>query len=124
MTANTPEDLDRLLETAMAAGDVQTLVSLYEANAVFADEGVVKMQGRASFEAGFANLARQKLNISGNPRVIANFGDIAVMYNDWTETGVGKDGEPFERSGKAIEVVRRQPDGTWKFLFDDPYGRG
>jgi len=22
------------------------------------------------------------------------------------------------------EVVRRQPDGSWKFLYDDPYGRG
>ena len=48
----------------------------------------------------------------------------SVADNDWTETGVGEDGTPFERNGKAIEVVRRQADGSWKYLFDDPYGRG
>ena len=25
--------------------------------------------------------------------------------------------------GKSAEVVRRQPDGTWLFAIDDPYGR-
>ncbi len=27
-------------------------------------------------------------------------------------------------AGKAIEVVRRQADGTWRFAIDDPYARG
>jgi len=25
---------------------------------------------------------------------------------------------------KAMEIVRRQPDGTWRFVIDDPYARG
>ena len=44
--------------------------------------------------------------------------DLAVLYNDWTITASG-----LSLSGKAIEVVRRQPDGTWKFVIDDPFGR-
>jgi len=107
----------------MAAGDVPALLALYEPGAVFADAGVVKMRGDEQFEAGFARLAGQKLQIRGNPRLIAEFDDIAVMYNDWTETGVDADGRSFKREGRAIEVVRRQADGTWRFLFDDPYGR-
>jgi hypothetical protein len=27
-------------------------------------------------------------------------------------------------SGKAREIVRRQPDGSWRFVIDDPYGGG
>ena len=26
--------------------------------------------------------------------------------------------------GRAIEIVRRQPDGTWKLIVGDPHGRG
>jgi hypothetical protein len=29
----------------------------------------------------------------------------------------------MQLSGKAIEVCRRQPDGTWLFVIDDPYAR-
>jgi len=124
MAAERPEDLDSLLEAAMAAGDVEALVELYEPCAVFADEGIKKMVGREQLVEGFTRLAGQHLRIRGNPRVVADFGDLAVLYNDWTETGAGADGASFARSGKAIEIVRKQTDGTWRYLFDDPYGRG
>ena len=50
--------------------------------------------------------------------------DLALVYNDWTLSATGADGNPIERSGKAIEVVRRQPDGSWRFAIDDPTARG
>ena len=50
--------------------------------------------------------------------------DIAVLYNDWNLSANGRDGKRIERAGKAIEIVRRQADGTWLFVFDDPYARG
>jgi len=34
------------------------------------------------------------------------------------------DGTVHEARGKAVEVVRRQPDGRWLFAIDDPFGRG
>lgn len=123
-TACRPEDLDPLLYAAMAAGNVEDLVALYEDSAIFANAGEVRMQGSDQVRAGLGAFAAQRPRIAGEPLVVANFGDIAVLYNDWTETGVSSDGQPFERTGKAIEVVRRQPDGSWKYLFDDPYGRG
>jgi hypothetical protein len=33
-------------------------------------------------------------------------------------------GETVEHHSRAIEVVRRQPDGTWKLIVGDPNGRG
>ena len=50
--------------------------------------------------------------------------DLALLYNDWSMSARGRDGNPIETAGKAIEVVRRQPDGTWRFAIDDPYARG
>jgi ketosteroid isomerase-like protein len=29
-----------------------------------------------------------------------------------------------ETSGKALEVVRHQPDGDWRIVIDDPFARG
>jgi ketosteroid isomerase-like protein len=46
-----------------------------------------------------------------------------MLYNDWQGRATGPDGAPVELTGKAIEVVRRQADGTWRFAIDDAYGR-
>jgi ketosteroid isomerase-like protein len=56
-------------------------------------------------------------------KVLAGGGDIAVLYNDWRMTAAGADGRRERSSGKAIEIVRRQADGSWKFVIDDPHGR-
>ena len=50
--------------------------------------------------------------------------DLAVVYNDWSMTAKRADGTPLERAGKALEIVRRQADGTWRFAIDDPFARG
>jgi ketosteroid isomerase-like protein len=57
-------------------------------------------------------------------RVVSAGEDLALVYNDWRMSAKGRDGKPMERTGKAVEVVRRQADGTWRFAIDDPYARG
>jgi ketosteroid isomerase-like protein len=47
-----------------------------------------------------------------------------MVYSDWRLTATGADGGVVTRSGRALEVVRRQPDGTWRLAADDPYARG
>jgi ketosteroid isomerase-like protein len=47
-----------------------------------------------------------------------------VVHNDWRMVVKGPAGVPLAAAGKAVEVVRRQPDGTWRFALDDPFGRG
>jgi ketosteroid isomerase-like protein len=72
--------------------------------------------------AGFLAL-RQKFSMHVT-KVVAAGDDLAVVYNDWTLDGRGPNQEPITMSGKAIEVVRRQRDGTWLFVVDDPFARG
>jgi ketosteroid isomerase-like protein len=68
------------------------------------------------FDAGF----RVKCNVTRT----LTAGDVAATYNDWTGTARGPDGTETDFSGKAIEICRRTPDGTWRFIIDDPYARG
>ena len=51
---------------------------------------------------------------------VVSTGDLAIVYNDWGMSATGPDGSPIERAGKAIEVMRRQPDGSWRDVIDDP----
>ena len=125
MPAHTPEDCDRLFEYYLNAGDLNHLVMLYEdgCSLVRRDGGVCTGHAaiRAVFEPMLATHPRIKLEVV---KVVPNGKDLAVVYNDWTLSATNPDGSPIERSGKAIEVVRRQADGSWRFAIDDPVGRG
>jgi len=57
-------------------------------------------------------------------KVVEAGDDLALVYNDWSLTATGPDGSPFPAAGKAIEIVRRRPNGTWRLAVDDPFARG
>jgi ketosteroid isomerase-like protein len=50
-------------------------------------------------------------------------GDIAQLYTDFEGTRVDDGGKTNPVRNKAIEVLRRQPDGSWKLIMGDPNGR-
>ena len=125
MPAHNPEDCHRLFEYYLNAGDLNHLVMLYEdgCSLVRSDGGVGTGHAavRAVYEPMLATRPRIKLEVV---KVVRTGADLALVYNDWTFTATGADGSPIQRSGKAIEVVRRQPDGSWRVAIDDPVGRG
>lgn len=118
MAARTPEEVDALFEKHMNAGDLEATVALYEEDAVLVSSPGQIAQGhdaiRTALQGILALQPRMKLTVKNT--VVA--GDVAVVYNDWTGDFGGQ-----QVAGKAMEICRRQPDGTWRFIIDDPYAR-
>lgn len=125
MPARTPGDCDRLFEEHVNAGDVEAVVALYEegGSLVQRDGGVAT--GHSAIRGVIARLVAVQPKLRNDVvRVVKAGEDLALLYNDWSMSAKGCDGRLIERAGKAIEVVRRQTDGTWLFAIDDPYARG
>ena len=124
MAAKTPEDVDRLFEERVNAGDVDGVLALYESGATLVmPEGDLTNPAafRESTKQMIASQLRVQLKVT---KVVCVEEDLAVLYNDWNGSMKGTDGQPTELNGKALEVVRRQMDGTWRFVVDDPWARG
>ena len=125
MAARTPEDINRLLAEAMAVGDVDAVVALYEPGGVLVSAEGVPTTGVAAIRAALARLAAMRPQLTMNVRrVVRTADDLAVAYNDWKLAAVDPNGREVTMAGRAIEVSRRQPDGSWLFAVDDPFARG
>ena len=48
--------------------------------------------------------------------------DLALVIGVWSFTGTGPDGEPVKLTGHIADVLRRQVDGSWRFVIDNPWG--
>jgi ketosteroid isomerase-like protein len=56
------------------------------------------------------------------PAKIVEARDLALLMARWTLDGTSPDGQPVEIAGHTSDVVRRQPDGSWLFVIDNPFG--
>ncbi len=98
------------------AGDLNGLVALYEPDAVLnLPQGTVR--GHAAIREalnGFLSVGgKVSLTEAG---VLEGPGGIALTHCTWKLTGGS-----VELGGKTAEVPRRQPDGNWLYLIDNPY---
>jgi ketosteroid isomerase-like protein len=115
MPAKKPEDICRLFQRYMAEGDLNALQSVYDPEAVFLNQAGEVKKGAEGLREVLAPLAAAKASFDYNIRQIIQAGDIALMHTDW------KVSWPQPMSTPAIEVARRQPDGTWRWLIGDPF---
>lgn len=121
-TAKEPTDVDRLFEDRLNAGDLDGLVALYEPGGTLVRGDGSPATGPPAIRAELEPLLAAKPRGTLNVVHVVPGGDLALLYNEWKMTLTGPDGRPAEIAGRAVEVVRRQPDGTWRFVVDDPYG--
>jgi ketosteroid isomerase-like protein len=106
--ARTPEDLTRLVVDRANAGDAAGIAALYEQAAVMGHpEG--SALGRPAIQAAWASILESGSVLEHEPP-----GPTLITGNIGLATTVTRDGRT------RVQVVRRQPDGTWLRLIDQP----
>ncbi|MDX3228079.1 nuclear transport factor 2 family protein [Streptomyces sp. ME19-01-6] len=108
--ATEPEDLTRLFVERANAGDAEGLAELYEPDAVLAFPPGSRTVGREAIRAVFERMLAQVPHFVPEPALpTVRNGDLAV-----TST------RPADNTGGRVQVVRRQPDGSWLRVIDRP----
>ena len=104
----------------IAAGDVEGVLELIAEDAVFLTPGHPPIEGRARFETGLRKvLATHRIESTGNVREVVVLGNLAYCVTDLTVRMAPQSGsEANVRSGYAMSIFRRRPDGTWQLSRD------
>lgn len=121
--ATSPAHLMELFAARAARGDADGLLALYEPDAVFQPEFGVALVGRDQIGPASAEFVamRPRITYTSEPEVLVT-GDIALVANHWTMEATAPDGTIVREGGISADVVRRQADGSWLVLIDQPRG--
>jgi uncharacterized protein (TIGR02246 family) len=103
-------------------GDLDALVGLYEPDAAFVPEPGVVLRGHDAIREALQGFLALSPTITGEIQGVVETGGVALVVNRWRLEGTGPGGDRVEMSGVSADVVRRQPDGSWRVLIDDPWG--
>lgn len=113
-----PQDAHATLAAAFNTGNVDTVLSMYDFNGIIVPEPDKPVSGREQFEAAIKAI----LSIQGKMEIKTVYclqtGNLAVGRSEWNIT----DGQEVKISAKGIEVMKEQPDGTWKIVIDHAFG--
>jgi uncharacterized protein (TIGR02246 family) len=117
MPAHSPEQIHAQIAAAFAAGDLDAFVALHEPGAV----SVVPPDGRrvtghAEIRAALAPLFA--LRPRARIEVLAKLETDGLALTQARVLVVA--GEQFEHAGRGTIVSRRQPDGSWRIVLDNP----
>jgi uncharacterized protein (TIGR02246 family) len=123
MPATRPEELDRLFAQALNAGDLEALLALYEPDAALAAQPGQVVTGTQSIRGALQALMAMKPTLTMlEAKTVVQTHEIALTSARWHLAGARPDGTPMAMNGQSAEVARRQPDGTWRFVIDSPWG--
>jgi uncharacterized protein (TIGR02246 family) len=118
---NSPDGVIRRFSALLNAGDVEGALALYEPEAAFVAEPGRWVTGSDQIREALERFAALEPKLEGEIESVREAGGVALVVNRWSLRGRGPDG-PVEMGGRSADVLRRQGDGSWRVLIDDPWG--
>lgn len=123
MPAHEPQQLHHLIAEAVTRGDLPAYLALYQPDAALSRRGGGVAVGLEQIQAEIAPFMAFRGTLSVTTASVVQTGSIALLHSRGAYRGVAPDGSPVEvPEHDAAEVAARQPDGTWLFVVNDPWG--
>jgi uncharacterized protein (TIGR02246 family) len=118
----TPEQVLKSIVEGINSGNLDALVSLYEPEAAFATQPGSLARGLPGIREGLAGFIALKGTLDLEVTRVLEAGGLALVLGVWSFAGTGPDGEPVRLAARNADVLRRQADGSWRFVIDNPWG--
>lgn len=110
------------LVTAMNACDLESALTLFESGASFVMKPGVVVNGTAGIRQALEDFMALKPKLTIDAQQIVQAGDVAQYCARWSIKGIDLTGAAVQLGGRSSSILRRQPDGRWLFLVDNPWG--
>ncbi len=121
MPTNEPSAVAGLFLAALNARDLDAIMALYEPDATLLLQGR-ELKGADAIRQYWAKSLSMEPSLTVKTEQMVQGPETAVHVDTWELTATRTDGSALHASGQGVEVLRRQPDGTWLVVLDAPGG--
>jgi uncharacterized protein (TIGR02246 family) len=119
-----PEEAVQAFFDAFNSGNLEAVVALYEPKARLVAQPGQMAEGHAAIREALSGFLAMKGTLTPEKKALVAAGDIALSVVKWTLKGTGPDRAPVRMEGTTSDVLRKQADGRWLFVIDNPWGAG
>ena len=119
---NTPQQVLNSIVHGINTGNLDSLMTLYEPGAAFATQPGDLSHGLPGVRQALAGFVAMKGQLDLTVTRVLEVSDLALVTTAWSFIGTSPDGQPVTLAAKSADVLRRQADGSWRFVIDNPWG--
>jgi uncharacterized protein (TIGR02246 family) len=119
---STPEEVLISIVEGINNGDLDALMTLYESDACFATQPGQLAKSPEAVRQSLRNFIDLKGKLDLKVKRVLQASNLALVTTEWSFSGTGPDGNSVNINSKSADVLRKQGDGTWKFVIDNPWG--
>ena len=107
---------------AFHKGDLEGVMASYEPRASIVFEPGKSVRDRQAQEHAFREFMALSPHFTYTGHEVLVTGDLATHIAPWKMRATAPDGDTLEDHGLSIAVLRRQADGRWLMVMDNPHG--
>lgn len=122
MSKHKPIDVVHKLVKAVNQRDLKAAMACYENEAAFVVEPGQVVTGASAVREALNVFISMKTIISTEKDKLIQSGDLVLYSSRWSATGTAPDGSLVKMGGTSSDVLRRQADGRWLIVIDNPFG--
>jgi uncharacterized protein (TIGR02246 family) len=112
---------DSAFRAAVNAGDATAVAAVYASDASLLPPNLPVQRGRAAIRTFWGGLLdAYTVTFEISPDIIEGRGDLAYDMGHYRFTAVpkSKSAPGIADEGKFVDILKKQPDGTWKYAVD------
>ena len=111
------------MTTAFENKNIEGVMACYEPNATVVFEPESPISEAEVLREMFSRMAMANPVFTYSGHEVFIMGNIATHIAPWRMTAKTPEGTEIEQSGLSVAVLRKQDDGQWLMLFDNPHGQ-
>ena len=117
-----PEEVLNSVTEGINAGVLDSLVTLYEPLACFASQPGQLAKSPDGIRESLRGFIDMNGKLDLKVKRVLRASDLALVTTEWSFSGTGSNGKRVDITAKSADVLRQQPEGTWRFVIDNPWG--
>ena len=117
-----PQQMNETFVRAFNSKQIDNLMLLNEPDAVLVRLDGSLARGTDQIRDELCKLLTRGIRAEGHNQFAITYGNIALLRANFTITLLGEDGQETSIKGSSSEVVSQQPDGSWLYIIDHPFG--
>jgi uncharacterized protein (TIGR02246 family) len=117
-----PQQMNQTFVRAFNSRQIDNLMLLYQPDAVLVRPDGSLARGTDQIRDELSKLLSRGIRAEGENQFAITYGNTALLRANFTITLFGEDGQETNIRGSSSEVVSQQPDGSWLYIIDHPFG--
>jgi ketosteroid isomerase-like protein len=118
----TPEEVFDLQVKEFNKGNMSFLMTLYENGACFASEPGQVVEDLKNIRQSLQSFIDMRSKLEAKVKRVLQANDLTLLITEWSINGTKPDGKSINLTGRGTVILRRQSDGNWLMVIENPWG--